>query len=157
MTAPYITVAGTSYALESLSDRARMLSSDLLRTIQEYRAMLTSYRETLALTGAYTGGLKDAVQKADLPIALNTDNNPETPIIKIGDVSYEAGDLPDSVKASVSALVRSLCWLASSCSVRLRPTLSALSRFLTCPKICWKHKATNATENQVRPRTVIEI
>jgi len=106
MTAPYITVAGTSYALESLSDRARMLSSDLLRTIQEYRAMLTSYRETLALTGAYTGGLKDAVQKADLPIALNTDNNPETPIIKIGDVSYEAGDLPDSVKASVSALVR---------------------------------------------------
>jgi len=106
MTSPYITVDGTAYAVESLSDRARTLSSDLLRTIQEYRAMFNSYREQLTLTGAYTGGLKEAVQKAELPIVISPDSNSDKPIIKIDEVSYEAHDLPDSVKASVSALVR---------------------------------------------------
>ena len=82
MTSPYITVDGTAYAVESLSERARTLSSDLLRTIQEYRAMFNSYREQLTLTGAYTGGLKEAVEKAELPIVISPDST-DKPIIKI--------------------------------------------------------------------------
>ena len=107
MTAPYITVEGTSYALEKLSDRSRLLASDLVRTVQEYRALIASYRQSLTLTNAYSGGLKDEVEKAELPVAIdNPYSDEEKPTITIGEVSYEANDLPDSVKAYVTELLR---------------------------------------------------
>ena len=107
MTAPYITVEGTSYAVDALSDRARLLASDLLRTVQEYRALIANYRQSLTLTNTYSGGLKQEVEKAELPVAINNPYSEEDkPTIKIGDVSYEANDLPDSVKDYVAELVR---------------------------------------------------
>lgn len=107
MTEPYITVEGTSYAIDSLSDRARLLSTDLIRTVQEYRALITNYRQSVTLTSTYSGGLKQEVEKAELPVAIdNPYTDEEKPTIKIGDVSYEATDLPDSVKAYVAELVR---------------------------------------------------
>ena len=107
MTAPFLTVEGTSYALDSLSDRARLLASDLLRTVQEYRALMANYRQSVTLTNTYSGGLKQEVEKAELPVAINNPyDDEEKPTLKIGDVSYEASDLPDSVKAYVAELVR---------------------------------------------------
>ena len=107
MTEPSISVAGTAYAIDSLSDRARQLSSDLLRTVQEYRGLIANYRQSLTLTNTYSGGLKQEVEKAELPVAIdNPYSDEEKPIIKIGDISYEASDLPDSVKAYVAELVR---------------------------------------------------
>jgi hypothetical protein len=104
MSAPYIALEGTAYAIEALSDRARLLSGDLIRTVQEYRTLLSNYRQSLTLTNTYTGGLKQEVEKAELPVMLHPDST--KPVIKIGDVSYEAGDLPESVKNYVSELVR---------------------------------------------------
>ena len=71
MTEPYITVEGTSYAIDSLSDRARLLSTDLIRTVQEYRALITNYRQSVTLTSTYSGGLKQEVEKAELPVAID--------------------------------------------------------------------------------------
>jgi len=104
MSAPYIAVEGTAYAIEALSDRARLLSGDLIRTVQEYRSLLSNYRQSLTLTNTYTGGLKQELEKAELPVMIHPDST--KPSIKIGDVSYEAGDLPESVKNYVSELVR---------------------------------------------------
>lgn len=107
MTAPYLTVEGTSYLIDQLNDRSRLLASDLVRTVQEYRALIASYRQSLTLTNAYSGGLKDEVEKAELPVAIDNPYADEAkPTITIGDVSYEANDLPDSVKAYVTELLR---------------------------------------------------
>ena len=106
MTTPHVTVKGTSYAIDQLSDRARLLSSDLVRTIQEYRSLYASYSQSLTLTDTYSGGLKEEVQKAQLPVAIGSDNDPEKAFIKIDGVSYDATEMPDTVKAYVANLVR---------------------------------------------------
>ena len=105
VTVPYITVEGTSYAIEDLNGRLRMLAGDLLRTVQEYRALIANYRQSLTLTNAYSGGLKKEVESSDLPVVFNTYES-EKPVIKIDEVSYDASELPDSVKAYVTELVR---------------------------------------------------
>ena len=48
--------------LDSLSDRARLLASDLLRTVQEYRALMANYRQSVTLTNTYSGGLKQEAE-----------------------------------------------------------------------------------------------
>ena len=105
MTTPHITVDGTAYAIDDLNDRLRLLAGDLLRTVQEYRGLIANYRQALTLTGAYTGGLKKEVESAELPVLFNTYES-EKPVIKIDEVSYDASELPDSVKAYVAEIVR---------------------------------------------------
>jgi len=105
-TIPHITVDGTAYAVESLNERLRLLTADLLRTAQEYQDLLSSYRQSLTLTGAYSGGLKSEVEKADLPVVFSAVGDSDRPIIKIDEVSYDATDLPDSAKAYVAELMR---------------------------------------------------
>jgi hypothetical protein len=59
------------------------------------------------LTTTYSGGLKQEVEKAELPVHLNDPySETDKPLITIDNVSYEADDLPDSVKAYVADLVR---------------------------------------------------
>lgn len=106
MTSPYITVSGTSYELSALNDRCKMLASDLVRTVQEYRALLANYRQSLTLTNAYSGGLKTEIEKADIPQVFSYAVDSDTPVIKIDEKSYDASNLPDEVKAYVSELVR---------------------------------------------------
>jgi hypothetical protein len=103
---PHITVDGTAYAIDQLNDRLRQLAGDLLRTVQEYRSLLSNYRQSLTLTNAYSGGLKQEVEKADLPVLFSSVSDSEKPVIKIDEVSYDASALPDSVKAYVAELVR---------------------------------------------------
>ena len=69
---PHITVDGTAYAIDQLNDRLRQLAGDLLRTVQEYRSLLSNYRQSLTLTNAYSGGLKQEVEKADLPVLFSS-------------------------------------------------------------------------------------
>ena len=106
MTSPHITVGGTAYAIDQLNDRLRLLTGDLVRTAQEYSSLTASYRQSLTLTNAYSGGLKDEVEKADLPVVFSQSGDSETPLIKIDDISYDASDLPESVKAYVAELMR---------------------------------------------------
>ena len=107
MTIPHLTVSGTSYAISDLNQRCKLLASDLLRTVQEYQALLTNYRQSLTLTNVYSGGLKTEVEKAELPELISSpQDNDETPIIKIDDKSYNAAELPDEVKAYVAELLK---------------------------------------------------
>jgi hypothetical protein len=103
-TTPYITISGTSYDLESLNDRCKLLAGDLVRTVQEYQAIMASYRQSLTLTNTYSGGLKDQIEKAELPQVFPYDD--EKPTIKVNDLTYDASEMPDEVKAYVAELVR---------------------------------------------------
>lgn len=104
MTVPYITVSEVSYEIDSLNDRCKLLASDLVRTVQEYNAIMKNYRQSLTLTNTYTGGLKSEVEKAELPIVFPYAIDEETPVIKIGETSYDASEMPNEVKAYVSEL-----------------------------------------------------
>ena len=68
----------------------------------EYKELLRSYNQSLTLTNTYASGLKDEVEKVGLPESSKED----APSITIADKKYDGSDLPDSVKAYVSELVR---------------------------------------------------
>ena len=101
-TPPSVTIDDKKYLCSELSDRATLILSDLTRTVLEYKELMRSYNQSLTLTNTYASGLKNEVEKVELPEA--TDDT--TASIKIEDKSYDGTDLPDSVKAYVSELVR---------------------------------------------------
>ena len=107
-TIPHITVDNTAYAIDSLSDRAKVLVSDLFRTVKEYQGLFASYRQSVTLTNTYSGGLKTEVEKADLPVLwpYESESEKDKPTITIEDKRYDASDLPNEVKAYVAELVR---------------------------------------------------
>ena len=101
-TPPSVTIDDKKYLCSDLSDRANLILSDLTRTVLEYKELMRNYNQSLTLTNTYASGLKNEVEKVELPEA--TDDT--TASIKIEDKSYDGTDLPDSVKAYVSELVR---------------------------------------------------
>ena len=101
-TPPSVTIDDKKYLCSDLSDRANLILNDLTRTVLEYKELMRSYNQSLTLTNTYASGLKNEVEKVELPEA--TDDT--TASIKIEDKSYDGTDLPDSVKAYVSELVR---------------------------------------------------
>ena len=68
----------------------------------EYNEILRSYNQSLTLTNTYASGLKTEVEKTGLPESSDDDS----PSITIADKKYDGSDLPDSVKAYVSELLR---------------------------------------------------
>ena len=107
-TSPHITVDGTAYAIDSLSDRAKLLIADMFRTVKEYQGLFASYRQSVTLTATYSGGLKTEVEKAELPVLwpYESESEKDKPTITIEDKRYDASDLPNEVKAYVAELVR---------------------------------------------------
>ena len=101
-TPPTITIDDAKYLIDDLSDRSRLLVSDLYRTSMEYNELVRSYNQTLTLTNTYASGLAGEVKKADLP-ETNEDSQSS---ITIDDKSYDGSDLPDTVKAYIDELVR---------------------------------------------------
>lgn len=101
-TPPSVTIDDKKYLCSDLNDRANLILGDLTRTVLEYKELMRSYNQSLTLTNTYASGLKNEVEKVELPEA--TDDT--TASIKIEDKSYDGTDLPDSVKAYVSELVR---------------------------------------------------
>ena len=68
----------------------------------EYKELLRSYNQSLTLTNTYASGLKTEVEK----VGLQESSNEDSPSITIADKTYDGSDLPDTVKAYVSELVR---------------------------------------------------
>ena len=99
---PSVTVNDKKFLIEDLNDKSKMVLNDLSRTVMEYKELLRSYNQSLTLTNTYASGLKSEVEKVGLP------ESPEegTPTIKIADKTYDGSDLPDTVKAYVSELLR---------------------------------------------------
>lgn len=102
----FITVSGISYEYSVLGDRCKMLAGDLVRTVQEYQALLSNYRQSLTLTNAYSGGLKSEIEKSDIPQVFSYAVDADKPVIKIDEKTYDASNLTDEVKAYVTELVR---------------------------------------------------
>ena len=99
---PSVTIDDNKYLIKDLDDRSRMFLNDLTRTVMEYKELLRSYNQSLTLTNTYASGLKDEGEKVGLPESSTEDS----PTITIAEKTYDGSDLPDSVKAYVSELVR---------------------------------------------------
>ena len=97
-----VTINEKKYLVEDLNDKSKLFLNDLTRTVMEYKELLRSYNQSLTLTNTYASGLKTEVEKVGLPESSNEDS----PSITIADKTYDGSDLPDTVKAYVSELVR---------------------------------------------------
>tara|TARA_B100000886_G_scaffold79801_1_gene51805 strand:+ start:519 stop:968 length:450 start_codon:yes stop_codon:yes gene_type:complete len=99
---PSVTINDKKYLVEDLNDKSKLFLNDLTRTVMEYKELLKSYNQSLTLTNTYASGLKTEVEKVGLPESSNEDS----PSITIADKTYDGSDLPDTVKAFVSELLR---------------------------------------------------
>ena len=99
---PSVTINDKKYLVEDLNDKSKLFLNDLTRTVMEYKELLRSYNQSLTLTNTYASGLKTEVEKVALPESSNEDS----PSITIADKTYDGSDLPDTVKAFVSELLR---------------------------------------------------
>ena len=99
---PSVTIDDKKYLIEDLNDKSKLFLSDLTRAVMEYKELLRSYNQSLTLTNTYASGLKTEVEKVGLPESTNEDS----PSITIAEKTYDGSDLPDTVKAYVSELVR---------------------------------------------------
>tara|TARA_B100000989_G_scaffold110725_1_gene81213 strand:- start:994 stop:1443 length:450 start_codon:yes stop_codon:yes gene_type:complete len=99
---PSVTINDKKYLVEDLNDKSKLFLNDLTRTVMEYKELLRSYNQSLTLTNTYASGLKTEVEKVGLPESSNEDS----PSITIADKTYDGSDLPDTVKAYVSELLR---------------------------------------------------
>ena len=99
---PSVTIDDKKFLVENLNDKSKMFLNDLAKTVMEYKELLRSYNQSLTLTNTYASGLKTEVEK----VGLQEISDKDTPSITIADKTYDGSDLPDSVKAYVSELVR---------------------------------------------------
>ena len=99
---PSVTINDEKFLIENLNDKSKMFLNDLTRTVMEYKELLRSYNQSLTLTNTYATGLKTEVEK----VGLEETSEEDVPSITIGDKKYDGSDIPDSVKAYVSELVR---------------------------------------------------
>ena len=99
---PSVTIDDKRYLIADLNDKSKMFLNDLTRTVMEYKELLRSYNQSLTLTNTYASGLKTEVEKVGLP----EPSKEEAPTITIADKTYDGTDLPDTVKAFVSELMR---------------------------------------------------
>ena len=99
---PSVTINDEKFLIENLNDKSKMFLNDLSRTVMEYKELLRSYNQSLTLTNTYATGLKTEVEK----VGLEETSEKDVPSITIADKKYDGSDLPDSVKAYVSELVR---------------------------------------------------
>jgi len=100
--APSVTINDQKYLVSDLNDVSKSFLNDLTRTVMEYKELLRSYNQSLTLTNTYVTGLKSEVEK----VGLTEVSKDESPSITIADKTYDGSDLPDTVKAYVSELVR---------------------------------------------------
>ena len=106
---PVLTLDGTAYAFNDLSDRARMLSVDFVRTDQEWMALQHRYRQFVAMEATVVNQLKQEVDQSEMqPLwsSGESDQENDKPLLTIDDKSYDASAIPDSVRVVVEDLVR---------------------------------------------------
>ena len=99
---PSVTINEKKYLVADLNDKSKVYLADLTQTVMEYKELLRNYNQSLTLTNTYASGLKSEVEKVGLPES----SEEGAPTITIADKTYDGSDLPDSVKAYVSELLR---------------------------------------------------
>ena len=105
---PVLTLDGVSYAFESLSERARLLTLDVIRTEQDWQSLNHRYRQVLAMDTTIVNTMKVEVEQAGLePLESNGEaSSSETPLLTIDALSYDASSIPERVRVLLDDLVR---------------------------------------------------
>ena len=140
---PSVTINDKKYLVEDLNDKSKLFLNDLTRTVMEYKELLRSYNQSLTLTNTYASGLKTEVEKVGLPEPQNDDS----PTITIADKTYDGADLPDTVKAYVSELVRANK-NKSNIEYRLRQLDAARITFINTLKEAVEASGVSPTMNE---------
>lgn len=152
-TKAYITSNGVSYALDALNDIAKRHASDLFKTVQEYRQLFKSYKQSVTVTGAYSSNLKQVIEESKLPVVYVSGNelsDSDQATIKIDDTVYDATDLPDAVKLSLQDLIQSSNQ-RTVIEYRLRQLDAARSAFVTALQA--EIEASSPTPMDPQPET----
>ena len=139
---PSVTINDKKYLISDLDEKSKLLLNDLTMTVMEYKELLRSYNQSLTLTNTYASGLKTEVEKVGLPEPQNDDS----PTITIADKTYDGSDLPDTVKAYVSELVRAN-QNKSNIEYRLRQLDAARITFINCLKAEVEDSGISPTED----------
>ena len=105
---PVLTFDGRSYQFDALSERARFLSVDFVRTDQEWSVLQHRYRQFVAMEATVVHHLKEEVEKSDMePIWTEGESSQhDQPLLTIDDKSYDATKIPETVRLYVEDLVR---------------------------------------------------
>ena len=141
--APSVTINDKKYLVSDLNDISKSLLNDLTRTVMEYKELLRSYNQSLTLTNTYASGLKTEVEK----VGLKESSDEESPSIKIADKSYDGSDLPDTVKAYVSELLRAN-QNKTNIEYRLRQLDAARITFINTLKSAVEDSGVSPTEDE---------
>ena len=141
--APSVTINDKKYLVSELNDISKSLLNDLTRTVMEYKELLRSYNQSLTLTNTYASGLKTEVEK----VGLKESSDEESPSIKIADKSYDGSDLPDTVKAYVSELLRAN-QNKTNIEYRLRQLDAARITFINTLKSAVEDSGVSPTEDE---------
>ena len=141
--APSVTINDKKYLISDLNENSKSLLGDLTRTVMEYKELLKSYNQSLTLTNTYASGLKTEVEKTGLPESSNEDS----PSITIADKKYDGSDLPDSVKAYVSELLRANK-NKTNIEYRLRQLDAARITFINTLQASVEESGVSPTEDQ---------
>ena len=115
---PVLTLDGVAYGFESLSERARLLTLDVIRTEQEWQSLTHRYRQVLAMDSTIVNTMKEEVEQAGLePLESNGKasngkasngeaSSSERPLLTIDALSYDASSIPERVRVLLDDLVR---------------------------------------------------
>ena len=141
--APSVTINDQKYLISELDDKSKNLLNDLTRTVMEYKELLRSYNQSLTLTNTYASGLKTEVEKT----GLQESSNEDSPSITIADKTYDGSDLPDTVKAYVSELVRAN-QNKTNLEYRLRQLDAARITFINTLKVAVEESGVSPTEHE---------
>lgn len=139
--APSVTINEQKYLISDLDEKSKSLLNDLTRTVMEYKELLRSYNQSLTLTNTYASGLKTEVEK----VGLQESSNENSPSITIADKKYDGSDLPDTVKAYVSELIRAN-QNKSNIEYRLRQLDAARITFINTLKEAVEASGVSPTE-----------
>ena len=109
----------------------------------EYKELLRSYNQSLTLTNTYVSGLKSEVEK----VGLAESSKDDSPSITIEDKTYDGSDLPDTVKAYVSELIRAN-QNKTNLEYRLRQLDAARITFINSLKSAVEESGISSVENE---------
>mgnify|MGYP001351059442 FL=1 len=141
--APSVTINEKKYLISDMDEKSRGLLNDLTRTVMEYKELIRSYNQSLTLTNTYASGLKTEVENIGLPESSNEDS----PSITIADKKYDGSDLPDTVKAYVSELLRANK-NKTNIEYRLRQLDAARITFINSLQAAVEESGVSPTENE---------
>ena len=98
---PSVTINDKKYLISDLDEKSKLLLNDPTMTVMEYKELLRNYNQSLTLQIHTLQDLKRKLKKL-----ICCTFNEDSPSITIADKKYDGSNLPETVKAYVSELLR---------------------------------------------------